>query len=287
MIYNFNQLVLATILRIYEEETSMAFTEDLLLPSRGIIYQLPEFNGVVKVKPFTTKAYKDLLTSNASETGLKQFVDTCLVDCPVKAKTMNQHDFLAVLFKIRAITLGNLLKTQTTCPVCSHVEEVERDLNDIEINYLYADSYPISVKLPKSGVDIKVRLSTGADVSKAKQEADRRSAIFKKPASEFLTTYTIVSLLDVGSKDIIEKAEWFESLSPQDAIFINGVLTKLTDAFGVKLLHEDKCSACDKIYSSSIDIWGDFFRPDTDVSLGITSKTGNLAGPVEKSDIHE
>lgn len=287
MIYNFKQLVLAIILHIYEEENSMAFTEDLLLPSRGIIYQLPEFNGIVKVKPFTTKAYKDLLTANASEAGLKQFVDTCLVDCPVKAKNMNQHDFLAVLFKIRAITLGNILRTQTTCPECGHTEDIERDLNDIEVNYLYADNYPISIKLPKSGTDIKVRLATGADVAKAKQEADRRSAIFKKPASEFLTTYTIVSLLDVGNKDIIEKAEWFETLSPQDAIFINGVLTKLTDAFGVKLLHEDKCAACDKIYSSSIDIWGDFFRPDADISLGITSKAGNLAGPTEKPDISE
>lgn len=287
MIYNFKQIVLAVILQIYEEENSMAFTEELLLPSRGIVYQLPDFNGVVSVKPFTTKAYKDLLTSNASEAGLKQFVDTCLVDCPVKAKNMNQHDFLAVLFKIRAITLGNILKTQTTCPECGHVEDIERDLNDIEVNYLYAENYPISIKLPKSGTEIKVRLATGADAAKAKQEADRRSALFKKPASEFLATYTIVSLLDVGSKDIIEKAEWFETLSPQDAIFINGVLSKLTDAFGVKLLHEDKCAVCDKFYSSSIDIWGDFFRPDANISLGITSKAGNLAGLVEKPDISE
>lgn len=287
MIYNYKQLVLAILLNEYEEEISMAFTEDLLLPSRGIVYQLPEFDGVVKVKPFTTKAYKDLLTSNASEAGLKQFVDTCLVDCPIKAKNMNQHDFLAVLFKIRAITLGNLFKTQTTCPECGHVEDIERDLNEIEVNYLYADAYPVSVKLPKSGVDIKVRLSTGADVARAKQEADRRAGIFNRPASDFLTTYTIVSLLDVGSKDIVEKAEWFETLSPQDAIFINNVLAKLTDAFGVKLLLEDKCSACDKVYKSSIDIWGDFFRPDADVSLGITSKAGNLAGPIEKPDISE
>ena len=85
----------------------MAFTEELLLPSRGIIYGDSSFNGTVNVKPFTTKAYKDLIASNASESGLRQFIDACLVDCPIKAKNMSQIDMLAILFKTRVITLGN------------------------------------------------------------------------------------------------------------------------------------------------------------------------------------
>ena len=123
----------------------MAFTEELLLPSRGIIYRLQNFDGTVKVKPFTTKAYKDLLAANASETGLRQFIDSCLVDCPVKAKDMNQEDLLAALFKARVMTLGNTLKMQVRCPECKHVEDLEWDLNSIEINYLYVDKYPIPV----------------------------------------------------------------------------------------------------------------------------------------------
>ena len=33
----------------------MAYTENILLPSRGVIYQNANFDGNVAVKPFTTK----------------------------------------------------------------------------------------------------------------------------------------------------------------------------------------------------------------------------------------
>ena len=263
----------------------MAFTEDLMLPSRGIVYQIPDFDGIVKVKPFTTKAYKDLLTANASETGLKQFIDTCLVDCPIKAKNMNQNDLLAILFKTRAMTLGNKLKTQVKCPDCSHVEDIEWDLNTIEINYLYADKYPVTVKLPECGKEVKVRFPTGADVTKAKQEADRRAGIFKKQASDFLQVYTICALIDIDGKDLVEKAEWYEHLKPQDAIYLDEVFTEMNDVFGVKMTREAHCSVCDKVFTTYIDIGSDFFRPYANVSLGLTSKAGNLAGTIEKPDI--
>ena len=262
----------------------MSFTEELLLPSRGIIYRLSNFDGTVKVKSFTTKAYKDLLAANATDTGLKQFVDSCLVDCPVKAKDMNQEDLLAILFKARVMTLGNLLKQEIRCPDCKHIENIEWDLNNIEVNYLYADKYPFQVVLP-NGQEIKVRCPTGADITKARQEADRRAGIFKKQASDFIEIYTTVSLIDVDNKDIVEKADWYEHLSPQDAIFIDEVIKEATTAFGVKLTREARCSVCDKIFTTYIDIAGDFFRPNKQFSLGITSKKGNLAGPAKESDI--
>lgn len=265
----------------------MAFTEDLLLPSRGIIYNIANFDGIVKVKPFTTKAYKDLLTGNASETALKQFIDSCLVDSPVKAKNMNQNDLLACLFKARAITLGNKLKTQVKCPECGKSEEIEWDLTNITVNYLFVDEYPIKVKLPNCGKDITIRFPTGADTIKAKAEADRRAAKFNKDPKEFLQIFTIVSLIDMEGRDLIEKAEWYETLAPGDAIYIDEVISELGDSFGVKMTREEKCSACDETFNTVIDIGSDFFRPYRVKSLGITSKTGNLAGVIEKSNLPE
>lgn len=265
----------------------MSFSEDLLLPSRGIIYGLDDFDGVVHVKPFTTRAYKDLLQSNASEVGLKQFVDSCLVDCPIKAKNMNQYDLLAILFKARAITLGNKLKQQVKCTECGHVEDREWDLNDVVINYLYVEKYPIKVKLPFSGKEISVRFLTGSDLTKAKQEADRRAGIFKKSANDFMQIYTIASLIDLDGKDLIEKAEWYEHLAPQDAIYIDEVFAEMNEAFGVKMTRDEHCSACDNLFTTYIDISGDFFRPYANVSLGITSKAGNLAGHDKESNISE
>ena len=265
----------------------MAFTEELLLPSRGIIYNIPDFNGIVNVRPFTTKAYKDLLTANASESGLKQFIDTCLVDCPIKAKNMNQNDLLAILFKTRVMTLGNKLKQEIKCPDCEHIDKLEWDLDTIEINYLYAEKYPIPVVLPFSKKEIKVRFPTGADTIKAKQEADRRAATFKKQASDFLRVYTIVSMIDLDGKDIVEKADWYETLNPQDAIYIDEVFAEMGDIFGVKMTREEHCSVCDKVYTTYIDIGSDFFRPYGKVSLGIAGKAGNLGGIVEESNTDE
>lgn len=265
----------------------MSYTEDLLLPSRGIVYQLPDFDGTVKVKSFTTKNYKSLLQGNASEQALVQFIDSCLVDCPLKAKDMHQEDLLAILFKARVMTLGSMLKMDVKCPECKHIENVDWDLNNIDINYLYVDAYPIPITLPNSGKEIKIRFLTGADSKRAKQEADRRASTFKKPASEFLQTYTTMSILDVDHKDIIEKAEWYDKLNPSDAIYIDEVISEMNGAFGVKMIREAKCSVCDKVFNTYIDIGSDFFRPDKRISLGITSKAGNLAGTIEKPDIHE
>ncbi len=61
----------------------------------------------------------------------------------------------------------------------------------------------------------------------------------------------------------------------------------MNDAFGVKMTREEHCSVCDKVFTTYIDIGSDFFRPYANVSLGITSKAGNLAGAAEESDISE
>lgn len=265
----------------------MAFTEDLLLPSRGIIYEISDFDGVVKVKPFTTKSYKDLLAGNASENAIRQFIDSCLVDCPIKAKNMNQNDLMAVLFKTRALTLGNMLKMQISCPRCHKITEVEWDLNEVTVNYLSAEEYPIKVTLPDSGKEIKVRFPTGATTAKAKIEAERRSSKFNKPVSEYLNIFNLVSILDVESKDLVEKSEWYENLSPRDAIYIDAVISEMGDIFGVEMFRDETCLDCGKTFTSVIDLSADFFRPYSVKRLGLKGKAGNLAGIIKESSVSE
>lgn len=265
----------------------MAFTESLLLPSRGIIYNVKDFDGYVNVKAFTTKAYKDLIASNASETGLKQFIETCLVDCPIKARDMSQNDLLAILFKIRSITLGNKIKMDDVCPTCNHEHHTEWNLDDIEINYLVVDEYPIKLTLPNSGDTIKIRFVTGKDATVARQAAEKRAATFKKPLDEFLPIFNTVSLIDCNGMDIVEKADWYENLHPGDAIYIDEAFREIANTFGVKMSRSEHCSECDSTYDSYIDIGSDFFRPYANISTGVTSKTGNMGGITEKSNISE
>lgn len=261
----------------------MAFTEELLLPSRGIIYRIQNFNGVVNVKPFTTKLYKDLLASNASNVGLQQFIEGCLVDCPVKAKDMNQEDLLAILIKTRIMTLGNNLKMQNTCPHCGSSSEAEFDLDHVEINYLHADNYPVQLTLP-SGQEIRIRIRTGADSRKAEQAAERRAKIFNTSADLYMPIYNTVALLDVDGKDIVEKAEWYENLNPIDSTYIDAAISEINDAFGVKMSCSVDCEKCDKEYFTYINIGNDFFRPHRNIVGSVTGKTGYLSGADKKSD---
>lgn len=263
----------------------MAFTEELLLPSCGIIYQLPDFNGKVNVKPFTTKNYKDLLTGNASETALCQFVDNCLVDCPIKAKNMHQNDVLAVMLKTRVMTLGNTVKPKITCPECNCKEGFEIDLNSLNVNYLCVEKYPFELILPKSNQRIGLRFRTGADLILARQEAERRSKKFNIPESELLPIYALVSSLDVNSEDIIGKSEWYEELDPLDSLYIDQALTELSDVFGVEFTQKKECPKCGNEIDMKVDLGTDFFRPYGHVALGITSKAGNLAGHIKESNI--
>lgn len=255
----------------------MAFTEEMLLPSRGIIYRLQNFDGTVNVRPFTTKAYKDLLTANASDTGMKQFIDTCLVDCPIKSKNLSSEDLIAVLFKARVMTLGNTITQKINCPSCKYSGEISWDLNTITVNYLNVEKYPIPIKLPTSGEEIKVRFPTGADLNKAKQEAEKRASTFNKQSSEFIGTYNTVALIDVEGKDIIEKAEWYERLAPMDAIYIDSVFAEMGEnMYGVKMTRDVTCPACERSFVTYVDIGSDFFRADRNVSIGVTRTRGNL-----------
>lgn len=265
----------------------MAFTEDLLLPSRGIIYLLPSFDGYVKVKPFTTKAYKSLLAGNANDNAIRQFADTCLVDCPVKAKDMCDEDLLAILFKSRIMTLGNTLKTEVRCPRCNKLQDVNWDLSELDVNYLFADEYPIKLTLPASNTVIKLRYPTGADTRKAKIEAEKRASKFNMQTNEFTNTFLTVSTIDVEYKDIVEKAEWYEALNPQDSIYIDEAISTMKDLFGIQLTKEIKCTNCDREFSTIIDLSSDFFRTSRPVITSLTSKTGNMASAFAKPNVSE
>ena len=59
----------------------------------------------------------------------------------------------------------------------------------------------------------------------------------------------------------------------------------MNSSFGVKMTREAHCSVCDKLFTTYIDIGSDFFRPDRNVHLGITSKKGNLAGASEEPNL--
>lgn len=253
----------------------MSVIETITLPSRGIIYDnCPE---EVQVQPFVTKAYKDLLASNGSDEGMNNFIDSCLVNCPVKAKDLHAQDRLAILFKMRSITLGDNLQTQVRCTQCNNIETINWSLSETEVDYLYADEYPIPVHLPESGKDIKIRFITDSILNTADREAKKRASLFNKPVDEFKALFRAVSPISVDGMDIVDRANWYSNLHPRDAIYLDQVFSSVSDVFGLRLEKAFSCSKCGKHFITMLDSTYDFFRADKfEFKASIRSSKGTL-----------
>jgi hypothetical protein len=83
--------------------------------------------------------------------------------------TTGDRDFM--LMKIRAISLGNVVATQMTCPKCQETITFDLDINAFKVRTLTADKdyriegdYPIvSLKSEALGVEADLRLPVGHD----------------------------------------------------------------------------------------------------------------------------
>lgn len=251
-------------------------TEKVTLPTMGIIYPQLKGESQVTVRPFVTKDYKDLLASNGGEDAINNLIDACLVDCPLTSKQLHVIDKGVILYKIRAITLGNLTEVGHTCPFCHKENIVVWDINTLPVDYLSIQEYPIKVTLPESKTVIGLRYPTEVTESMAKQQAQKRADIFKMPVENFLTTYRAVSVIDhPDGLDMVSKAEWFEQLSVRDVIFIDHVASKMND-FGMRVIKSQKCIGCGRDFNITLLMREDFFRPKFEDFEWITTKKGSL-----------
>lgn len=254
--------------------------ESLILPSQGFPYKGRLEGSTVTVSPITTRVYKDFVWKNDDE-GLLNLVDSCLVDCALKAEDFCYSDLLAIYIKIRSISLGNVAPVNTTCPKCGVRQNSELLLDTLECKYLSLSEYPIPIELPSSKIKIKMTIPTSKSTRMAKEEARRRASIFNKPVEEFESIYSILVDVHVDSVgDLVSKAEWYDSLSLKDAMYIDQVY-KMIQEFGITMTQPLECRSCKNKYRSPLKIDQNFFRTDVGDIPGFTVTEGTLEkGPI-------
>lgn len=258
--------------------------ESIILPSQGYPYN-GRLNGTsVTVRPLTTRVYKDFLV-NPNEEGVIHLVDSCLVDCPISAEELVYQDELAVYLKIRSISMGSMLPIFSVCPKCKEKNTDEWDIMKLECSYLSLDEYPLTVTLPDAKKKIRLSMPTSRSEKLAKEEAQKRATRFEKKATEFLPSFKIATIMSVdGMNDLVERAEWYNSLSLKDAIYIDKVLDAMQD-FGIHTDRLTTCSSCGHEYSVPLQINSDFFRPDVGNITGIKTAKGTLEeGPSDTTE---
>lgn len=250
-------------------------SESIMLPSMGIPYNKLEGSSL-KVKPITTKIYKDFLVNNEDD-GIINMLNECMVDSPISADELVYADQLALLFKIRSMSLGSEVKIRVHCPFCNNDVNVVWDLMLSDCDYLSASSYPFEIELPESKTRIKVLLSNSKMRRLAKEEAKKRAEKFSKKVSDFLPQLSVCSQLQVPEcSDIIEKLQWYESLSLMDSIYIDSVIENVQN-FGISTQQTLKCTECEKDLNVSLMIDQNFFRPHIDLPPVFKTTKGKLA----------
>ena len=249
--------------------------ERVILPSQGFPYNEKIEGNSILVTPITTRVYKDFLYSEG-EDNLLNLVDSCLVECPLKAEDFCFADLLAVYIKIRSISLGNSIPVSSVCPKCNVKQETFLELNNLECNYLSIDKYPIEVLLPDSKTKISVCIPSSKSARIAKEEAQKRASNYNKPLKEFLPIYT--TLIDIrldSVKDLVSKADWYDNLSIKDAMFIDQVYTLIQD-FGITTTQNVTCPSCKTTYKVPLQINKDFFRTTVRSIEGFKTTKGTL-----------
>ena len=254
--------------------------ESVVLPSLGIPYNLGR--TTISVRPLTTRAYKDFIVT-ASDEGVQNLVDSCLVDCPLKSEELVYQDLLAVYIKIRTISIGTKIPVYSNCPHCSSKNKDEWDLMKLECSYLNIDKYPFPITLPESKEQIYLSIPTSLSQKIAKEEAQKRATQFNKKLSDFLPSFQVASLINT-SEDLVGRVDWYTNLPLKDAIFIDQALDQLQD-FGVHTIRLIECPECKKEYSMPLQINTDFFRPSIGSIEGIKISKGTLEkGPSDPDE---
>lgn len=257
--------------------------ESLILPSQGYPYKGRLEGSSVTVRPLTTRAYKDFLVSGGDD-GVTNLVESCLVDCPIKAEELVYQDELALYLKIRSMSLGSQIPVYSVCPGCGERNVDTWDLMQLECSYLCMDEYPLKVELPDCKKKIEVMIPTSKSQRLAKEEAQKRADKFDKKIADFLPSFQVASVIRVeGAGDIVDRANWYIDLSLKDAVFIDQVLAKIQD-FGIHTLKDAECKACKRKYTVPLQITSDFFRPNLGDIEGIKTSQGTLEEGPKDSD---
>lgn len=258
----------------------MAVEERLQLPSRGMIYPEMGTNEYVTVTPYKAKAYRDFLISGSNDAALSKLIDSCLVGCPIKASDMHASDWSAVMFKIRAMTLGNILQMQATCPFCDEQQSIEWNLSDMNVKYLSPEKYPFVVELPESKDSVSVSIKTPKMIERARDVAIKRSRTLGGNPNPLIDAYTFICNLHKDGIDLIALSQWYDELPIKDAVYLTQV-DKIIGDFGPEVERTFECKSCRKNFIVMLRTDESFFLPEVGEFRGARTTTGTLEGGLE------
>jgi hypothetical protein len=264
------------------EDAGLSFvspTEMVDLPSEGKYYQPghPLHNETtIEIREMTAKE-EDILTSpSLIQKGVvfDKLLKNIIVDARIGQEHLLIGDKSAILVAARISAYGEMYETKATCPNCYTDQDMSFDLRDAgikgppdlaevsdEVGSAVRDTGngTFIVTLPKSQLDVEIKLINGVDEKKI--TATRHSRKKRKQHDNTLTTTLKACIVSIAGTDNRQEIEKFiDNMPAQDSRFIRKVMVKVTP--NIDLTQEFVCEECDHEQDMEVPITTDFFWPD-------------------------
>ena len=249
------------------------------LPSKGALYDKTSSlrNGKLSVRPWTTAEEKliDKLNSYNFYSIIKKLVNN-VVEIPINVDEMTVGDFFFALYWIRQISYGKAYTVETKCPECRNDVKLKVDMNLCEKTFLPDDiKEPISLTLPSSHIELKLRLPRVKDIIEATENSQYKEKTLgvKVNSNTFKKVRCIESMILPNEEhDELTSADDFDymlnviwpKLPAVDSAAVDAVMDKYDHGYITTI--PCKCPNCDKILNISPILSFDFFRPSGEES---------------------
>ena len=247
-------------------------TEFVELPSKGWFY--PEDHPLhnqesIEIRYMTAKD-EDTLTSSAllkKGIALDRLLQNVIVDKRVKVDDLLIGDKNAILVASRISGYGRSYDVKMTCSSCFASSEYQFDLAELNMSYndnveehgvmLLSDN-TFLLTLPKTNVEVTLRLITGADEKALTRLAQNRKKN-NLPESTLTDQFRKIIVAVNGSTNQSHIGELVENMPAADSRYLRNIYTKITP--NVDLSQEFECSACDTAEEVIIPFTTEFFWP--------------------------
>lgn len=254
-------------------EQTLADTNEVFFPSKGIFYdgKMPE--GKATIRAWTTAEIKLLVSARSRGNQLEKALDRVIDNCLRLPPGMQHGDLLYTdgfyaLIAQRIFTYDPKFKSEFKCHDCGYKNEIWIDLLE-DLNPLVPEDgtkEPIEVHLPKAGIPVTMRLLRRKDASsvsrysKNKLDKSPMAAEFGDPGFSYRLALQIVTI--DGEKPVMgEKLSWVDSLHARDLMELENALEAVTSGVDPVVKKECQHPSCGEENKFVVPMNIEFFRP--------------------------
>ena len=242
-----------------------AITDIVNLPSKGIFY--PNKQSTIKVKHLTAEDENILTSPELIRNGkvLDVLLENSIVDNELSAETMLVGDRNAVLLFLRREGYGNEYPVKMMCPNCNESFKQDvliSDLGTKELSIQPDTNGLFSIKLPKTGWNIKFRLLNGADESFLTKKAEIPKKTKKNVSySQLLTERYILQIMEInGDSNKLQIKKASSNMPISDSLFLREYMREVEP--GIDMTYDFTCKHCQHSFEDSVPITATLFWPN-------------------------